>query len=165
MEWLGFRGNEATEGTTIYDGVRAACAGAVLLADGEAPPPAAAAPVALVVVGEAPYAEAAGDTHDLTLDAADAALIDALHDPAGARKLVCVLLCGRPLVLPPPLLAKLDALVVAWLPGTEGAGVADLLFGETPFEGRLSFSWPRDNAQARREAREKDPLYRRGFGL
>ena len=98
MEWLGFRGNEATEGTTIYDGVRAACAGAVLLADGEAPPPAAAAPVALVVVGEAPYAEAAGDTHDLTLDAADAALIDALHDPAGARTLVCVLLCGRPLV-------------------------------------------------------------------
>ena len=48
----------------------------------------------------APYAEAAGDTHDLTLDAADAALIDALHDPAGARKLVCVLLCGRPLAPP-----------------------------------------------------------------
>jgi beta-glucosidase len=165
MEWLGFRGNEATEGTTIYDGVRAACVGAVLLAEGEAPPPPAAAPVAVVVVGEAPYAEAAGDTHDLTLDAADAALIDALHDPTGARTLVCVLLCGRPLVLPPPLLAKLDALVVAWLPGTEGAGVADLLFGDAPFEGRLSFSWPRDNAQARREAREEDPLFRRGFGL
>ena len=128
----------------------------------KAPPPAAAAPVAPVVVGEAPYAEAAGDTHDLTLDAADAALIDALHDPAGARKLVCVFLCGRPLALPPPLLAKLDALV-GLAPGTEGAGVADVLFGDAPFEGRLSFSWPRDNA-ARREAREMTRC-RRGFGL
>ena len=165
MEWLGFRGNEATEDHDLRRRARRV--------RGRRPPRGGRGAAARRRRARRPRRrrrgavprEAAGDTHDLTLDAADAALIDALHDPAGARKLVCVLLCGRPLVLPPPLLAKLDALVVAWLPGTEGAGVADLLFGDAPFEGRLSFSWPRDNAQARREAREEDPLFRRGFGL
>ena len=103
----------------------APCAGAVLLAEGEAPPPPAAAPVALVVVGEAPYAEAAGDTHDLTLDAADAALIDALHDPAGARKLVCALAAARSCCRRRS--SRSSTRSCRWLPGTEGAGVADVL--------------------------------------
>ena len=79
--------------------------------------------------------------------------------------MVVLLLSGRPLAVPEHTLSRLSALAACWLPGTEGAGVADVLFGDAPFEGRLSFSWPRDNSQARREAREEDPLYRRGFGL
>ena len=60
---------------------------------------------------------------------------------------------------------KIDALLVAWLPGTEGDGVADVLFGARPPAGRLSFSWPRSMQQARCDDRRADPLYPLGFGL
>lgn len=88
-------------------------------------------------------------------------------------RIVLVLLSGRPLVLRPDTLGALDALVAAWLPGTEGDGIADVLFGRTPFSGRLGFAWPRTNEQATRAARWRtagrrgrdDPLFALGFGL
>ena len=78
---------------------------------------------------------------------------------------------GRPLVIPPQTLERLDALVAAWLPGTEGGGVADVLFGERPFSGQLGFGWPRSTDQATKAARSqrqgKDggALFPRGYGL
>ncbi len=75
--------------------------------------------------------------------------------------------CGRPRIITEAL-ALVDALAVAWLLGTEGAGLADALLGDRPFSGRLPFSWPRSMAQIPLSAlRESDdePLWRRGFGL
>jgi beta-glucosidase len=64
-------------------------------------------------------------------------------------------------------LSKMDALVASWLPGSEGAGVADVLFGRKPFTGRLSVSWPRTEAQVPINVgdRNYDPLFPYGWGL
>ena len=85
-------------------------------------------------------------------------------------RVVLCLLSGRPLVIPPETLEQCDACVACWLPGTEGDGVADVLFGDAPFTGRLSFSWPKTNAQATLGARSgtrtrgQVPLFPLGFG-
>ncbi len=79
---------------------------------------------------------------------------------------VVVLLSGRPMVLG-DVLEKSDAFVAAWLPGTEGQGVADVLFGDFKPTGKLSFSWPRTNDQLPINVGDKDydPLFKYGFGL
>lgn len=122
------------------------------------------APIAIVVAGEPPYAEGGGDTRDLALGMWDVELIDSLA--ADGVRVVLLLLSGRPLVLPPSTLEKLAALVACWLPGTEGDGIADVLFGLRPFSGALGFSWPASNAQAVLAVRRKEaPLFARGHGL
>src|SRR5207245_8627256 len=95
--------------------------------------------VAIVVFGEDPYAEYQGDRKDIIYDKPqDLAILQRLHD-AGVP-VVSVFLSGRPLWVNPYLNLS-DAFVAAWLPGTEGAGVADVLFGSNDFRGKLSFSW------------------------
>jgi len=103
------------------------------------------ADAAIVLVGEPPYSEWLGDrdAEGLRLTAKDQALIARLKPLA--RKLILVLVTGRPLILDQAWAAS-DAIVVAWLPGSEGAGVADTLFGESPFSGRLPYAWPRDSS-------------------
>ena len=96
--------------------------------------------VGIVVVGELPYAEGVGDRADLSLTASDIQIIDRMHRQC--RKLVVIILSGRPLIITDQY-KMADAWVVAWLPGTEGGGVADLLFGDFPFTGCLPFTWPR----------------------
>lgn len=73
---------------------------------------------------------------------------------------------GRPLTIE-PLLTEVDALVVAWLPGSEGAGVADLLFGDLEFTGRLPRTWFRTVSQLPLNVGDKryDPLFPFGFGM
>jgi beta-glucosidase len=73
----------------------------------------------------------------------------------------------RPLIVPPGLLNQIDALVASWLPGSEGAGVADVLYGRSPFIGKLPVSWPRRVAQEPINVGDAsyNPLYRYGFGL
>ena len=112
---------------------------------------AASRPVAVVVTGEAPYAEGFGDVEELRLPPADVRAAVALADAGWA--VVLLLVTGRPLLLPPPLLSRVAAVLVAWLPGTEGDGVADVLFGRAPATGRLSFSWPHAMDQAAAAAR------------
>ena len=99
----------------------------------------------LVVVGERPYAEMKGDRADLSLSTDDAALVEKAKQ-SGAP-VVTLLLSGRPLVLGPTLETS-DAFVAAWLPGTEGEGVADVLFGACKPKGKLPRTWPRSNDQA-----------------
>ena len=99
------------------------------------------ADVVIVVIGEKPYAEMKGDRADLRLPAEDLALIRKAKQ-SGA-KVVTVLLSGRPLILGDALDAS-DAFVAAWLPGTEGQGVADVLFGVCKPTGKLPRPWPRD---------------------
>jgi len=118
----------------------------------------------VVVVGETPYAEFKGDREDLSLDKEDLAAI-ANVKKAGIP-VVVVVVSGRPLILGDAL-TQADALVAAWLPGTEGQGVADVLFGDYKPTGKLSFTWPRSMAQIPINVGDAtyDPLFAYGFGL
>ncbi len=100
--------------------------------------------IGIVVAGEQPYAEWFGDTDDLALSNQDRALIAAMREQVDT--LVVILLSGRPLVIDTELNLA-DAVVAAWLPGSEGAGITDVLFGERDFVGRLSFTWLRSMDQ------------------
>jgi beta-glucosidase len=122
------------------------------------------ADVGVVVIGEEPYAESKGDRTDLHLDPGELAVVEAMKKRG--RPLVVVLLSGRPMILGGVLDAA-TALVAAWLPGTEGAGVGDVLFGDVAPVGKLPHSWPRTMEQIpinQGDARY-DPLFAYGFGL
>jgi beta-glucosidase len=101
------------------------------------------AEVGLVVIAEEPYAEGMGDRAELCLTAEQQLLINRVRQQVD--KLVVILLSGRPLIVTEPL-AAWDAFIAAWLPGSEGAALAPLLFGERPFTAKLSFSWPESMA-------------------
>jgi beta-glucosidase len=102
------------------------------------------ADVGVAVIGERPYAEGVGDEAALNLPEADIQALTNLR--AHSRQVVAILLTGRPLVITDQL-GLADAWIVAWLPGTEGGGVADVLFGDAPFMGSLPYTWPRSNDQ------------------
>ena len=102
---------------------------------------------------------------DMQLSATDKAAVDKVC--SAAAKCVVVVVSGRPLILDPKQLSEIDGLVAAWLPGSEGAGVADTLFGKVPFSGKLPVTWPRTLAQEPINIGDAnyDPLYPYGFGL
>jgi beta-glucosidase len=85
-----------------------------------------------------------GDRPDLTLDAEDVAAVR--NAKQAGVPVVVVLFSGRPLILE-PILDQLDALIAAWLPGSEGDGIADVLFGKYKPTGKLSVTWPRAMSQ------------------
>jgi len=118
---------------------------------------------AIVVVGERPYAETEGDSLNLTLPAHG---IETIKNVCGGVKCVVVLISGRPVVIQ-PFLNKIDGLVAAWLPGSEGTGVADVLFGDYGFTGKLSRTWFKTVHQLPMNVgdRHYDPLFPFGFGL
>ncbi|MEM8695464.1 MAG: exo 1,3/1,4-beta-D-glucan glucohydrolase [Pseudomonadota bacterium] len=122
--------------------------------------------VAIVVFGENPYAEFQGDIDDVAFrDTANS--LELLRNLRGQGiATVAIFLSGRPLWVNRYLNAS-DAFVAAWLPGSEGGGVADVLFGDHDFSGRLSFSWPRDATQAVLNIGDEnyDPLFAYGYGL
>jgi len=127
------------------------------------------ADIGIVVVGESPYAEGAGDQKDLHLASED--IIAITNARAHVNKLIVVLLSGRPMVITDQFQGA-DAWVAAWLPGAEGAGVTDVLFGDYPFVGKLPYSWPRSNAQLPINKNNvagktgcQAPLFPFGFGL
>jgi len=125
------------------------------------------AQVAVVVASEQPYAEYQGDAVELPLQPADVQALDRFA--AEGIPTVVVLLSGRPLMIAPHL-AKARAWVAAWLPGSEGGGVTDVLFGEQPFSGKLSFTWPATMAQIPINVGDPDyaskaPLFPFGHGL
>lgn len=161
-------------GETIFAGIQAAVkAGggtATLSADGSFT---AKPDVAIVVFGEEPYAEMRGDVRTLEFQPGDKqalALLKKLR--AAGVPVVSVFLSGRPLWVNPELNAS-DAFVAAWLPGSEGAGVADVLIGDKAgkprrdFTGKLSFSWPKTAGQFTLNRGEPgyDPLFAFGYGL
>jgi beta-glucosidase len=122
--------------------------------------------VAIVVFGEGPYAEFQGDVPDLVFrDTANNLELLQRYQAAGI-KTVSVFLSGRPLWVNPYINAS-DAFVAAWLPGSEGGGVADVLFGKSDFKGKLSFSWPKFGNQFSLNVGDAnyDPLFAFGYGL
>ncbi|TDD20695.1 beta-glucosidase [Actinomadura sp. KC06] len=164
ITWQGKPG-PITPGTTILDGIRKAADPSATVAyskDGTGIDRSYDA--AIAVVGEKPYAEYHGDrTGDLGLDGEDLKTIGRLR--AAGVPVIVVLVSGRPMDIAAQL-PGWDALVAAWLPGTEGAGVADVLYGEAEPTGRLPVTWMRDSAQQPVNRGDgKKPLFPFGFGL
>ncbi|HEX8187036.1 MAG TPA: glycoside hydrolase family 3 N-terminal domain-containing protein, partial [Pyrinomonadaceae bacterium] len=164
IDWQGKSGAVTTGGTTILQAVRDTVSRRTQVTFSKDGSGARGADFGIVVVGETPYAEGVGDREDLTLDAEDAAAVENMK--GAGIPVVVVLISGRPLIVNDAL-AQADAFVAAWLPGTEGQGVADVLFGDYRPTGKLSFTWPRTNAQIPINVgdRRYDPLFPYGFGL
>ena len=166
ISWQGEAG-AITDGATILDGIRRAAAADTAIhyaADGNFDQ-ACRAEVGIVVLHEAPYAEGFGDRADLALSAEDMALVERARPHCD--KLIAILIAGRPRLVA-ELLPQVDAFVMAWLPGTEGDGVSDVLFGDYPFGGSLPFSWPRSMRQvplAALQSSEQSPLWGIGAGI
>jgi len=168
--WQGVDGNAIPGATSILSGIReAAGQGTRVAYDANARFEAedGLADVGVAIVGEPPYAEGFGDDENPTLSEEDLAAIASLRK--ASKKLVVVIVSGRPLLLPDEA-EQWDAIVAAWLPGSEGGGVADVLFGTRPFSGKLPLPWPAtldqlpyspDGVSADRSA----PLFPLGFGL
>jgi len=172
IEWQGKEG-AITPGTTILEGIEASVSegvtvyydkfgnldrvdtgGAVVEPD-----------ICIAVVGERPYAEFEGDSADLAMASRDLPVLDNLA--AACEQVVVVLISGRPLIIT-DMIDGWDAAVAAWLPGTEGQGVADVLFGIEPFSGKLPFTWPRSIDQVplgALAASGEEPLFPFGHGL
>jgi beta-glucosidase len=172
IDWQGKPGNVIKGGTTILAAIRNTVSAGTKVTfspDGKID---ADADAVLVIVGEIPYAEMLGDRKDLSLSPRDAALVE--RAAAAGKPVVTLLLSGRPLIIGPAL-EKSDAFIAAWLPGTEGQGVADVLFGDYKPTGKLPHTWPRSMAQVpcpggrlpqgRELAADGGPLFPYGFGL
>ncbi|MEI7812109.1 MAG: glycoside hydrolase family 3 N-terminal domain-containing protein [Ignavibacteria bacterium] len=162
--WQGAMGNIISGGTTILQALKSTAGKTTNVTYSENGTGATGADLGVVVIGETPYAEMKGDKEDLSLSEKDIAVIEEVKK-AGIP-VVVILLSGRPLIIE-PILNKVDAFVVAWLPGTEGQGIADVLFGDYNFKGTLSHSWPKTMAQIPVNIGDKnyDPLFKYGFGL
>lgn len=121
---------------------------------------------AVVATGEFPYAESFGDDSKLEIPK-EGKGIEVMNSVAERFPTLVVLISGRPLVLEPEMLKKIDALVAAWFPGTEGGGIADVLFGRHEFQGRLPMTWFRNVEQLPMNGEDEscDALFRLGFGL
>jgi beta-glucosidase len=141
ITWQG-RSGSTTTGTTILAAIREAAGSANVTysLDGAG---AKGASVAIAVIGETPYAEMRGDRQNLNPDPEDVAVVENLK--RSGVPVVVVLISGRPLAID-GILPKADAIVTAWLPGTEGGGVADVLFGKWKPSGKLSFTWPKGSS-------------------
>jgi beta-glucosidase len=164
IAWQGASGNVTTGGTAILQAIRNTVSKSTQVTFAKDGSGAAGADVGIVVVGEIPYAEMNGDRTDLTLAAEDVAAINNMKQQG--IPVVVVLLSGRPMIID-SVLGKCDAFLAAWLPGTEGQGVADVLFGDYKPTGKLSHSWPRSMSQIPINIGDAryDPLFKYGFGL
>ncbi|XP_017428290.1 uncharacterized protein LOC108336370 [Vigna angularis] len=167
ITWQGVGGNNLTVGTTILDAVKQTIDPATNVFFKESPDPTFVKSnnfsYAIVIVGEPPYAETFGDSLNLTIPEPGPSTITNVCE---SIQCVVVLITGRPVVIQ-PYLSKIDALVAAWLPGTEGQGVADLLFGDYGFTGKLARTWFKTVNQLPMNVGDKnyDPLFPFGFGL
>jgi len=193
MTWQGLSGNDHLNGaTSVWEGISQVASNAVLstCAFGTDADP-ELHDVAIIVIGERPYAEGLGDVRP-----SDQVIVEAgslikgsmnVRDPYGSTlelaslhpedlrtiktitdrgiPAVVVMVSGRPLVVNREL-AACSAFIAAWLPGSEGQGVADVLFGDFDFQGRLPFSWPDSNeGQLTGGQSDRVALFPSGYGM
>jgi beta-glucosidase len=177
VAWQGLSG-DIIPGNTILEGIRQVAPDARVTFSEDASAPTAGSDVGIVAVGETPYAEGFGDVggplrhdndvprppKDMQLSAADRTAVDRVCGTID--RCVVLVVAGRPLIVTRHL-AEIDALVASWLPGSQGEGVADVLFGKQPFTGRLPQTWPRSVAQEPINVGDRDyrPLFPYGWGL
>lgn len=163
IDWQGGMG-AITDGTTILEAIRNTVSGETEVTYSQDGTGADGADVGVVVIGEEPYAEGVGDRLDLALSDEDVAAVQQVNE-AGIP-VVVILLSGRPMIVN-DVLDQADAFVAAWLPGTEGQGVADVLFGDYAPTGKLSYTWPRSMDQIPLNVGDEnyDPLFEFGYGL
>ncbi len=165
IAWQGKTGNVMRGGTTLLAAVRQAVGPNTEVthsADGSG---VAGADAVIVVIGERPYAEMRGGRKDPSLPQADLSVLKTAQE-AGVP-VVTVVFSGRPVLLG-PVLESSDAVLAAWLPGTEGHGIADVLLGDVKPTGKLPHTWPRSMDQVPcnvDDGTAKDPLFPYGFGL
>jgi beta-glucosidase len=158
IEWQGKLG-EITEGTTIWQGIESQAFAKLDKTDDSTKFDAA-----IVIIGEDPYTEMLGDSDQLYLSEKDKASIAQVQELG--LPYVVVLITGRPLIVTDEI-DNSNAFMVAWLPGSEGNGVSDVLFGDVKPTGKLSFSWPKEmkDIPVNFDQNNYNPLYPLGYGL
>ena len=161
--WQGGSG-KITKGTSILDGIKSHTGKNINLSYSKNGDVDKNTDLIIVAIGEKPYAEMNGDRESLDLSKDDIELVNKLSK--SGKPIVMVLISGRPMILE-PILDKCDAILAAWLPGSEGAGISDILFGDYSPTAKLSFSWPKNMKQLPINFGDTnyDPLYRFGHGL
>ncbi|KAL9271268.1 Beta-glucosidase BoGH3B-like protein, partial [Drosera capensis] len=155
VTWYGGSGR-ITIGTTFLDAIKAAVGNQTQVIYEEVPSP--------DTLAEELYEKAHMQNSPLSIPFNGANIISSIADKIPT---LVIIVSGRPLVLEPWFLEKMDALVAAWLPGSEGAGVTDVMFGDHEFKGALPVSWFKsvDKLPLKSEENSYDPLFPFGFGL
>ena len=162
MEWQGKMG-DITPGTTILDGIKSSVSNQTKISYSVDGLNGQNADIGIVVIGEEPYAEGMGDKENLALSTKDLLVLNNMKKYN--IPIVVIMLSGRPLIITEEL-KDWDAFLAAWLPGTEGNGVSDILFGDYSPTGKLSFSWPESMDQIPLDYRDKDKaLFDYDYGL
>lgn len=156
------------KGTSILEGMKqkAKEKGSIIITDESE---SSQADVVVVVIGEKPYAEWFGDSNDLSLEGKTALRgnMEALNYAYSLNKpVVVIMLSGRPMIISKEI-DKWNSFVAAWLPGSQGEGIADVLFGDYNFTGKLSVTWPLNMEQIPINIGDKEykPLFPYGMGL
>ncbi|MGJ8723395.1 MAG: glycoside hydrolase family 3 protein [Roseibacillus sp.] len=163
VSWQGGRGPTVNGGSTILQGLQNGVSPETKVTHSPNVNGSEGADLILVVVGEDPYAEMKGDRENITLSQSDQDLVANAH--ATGSKVALLIISGRPLVLDAAR-SQADAIVAAWLPGSEGAGVADVLLAKKPFTGKLSYAWPASMKEVPASTHEQSRLrYPVGYGL
>jgi len=163
ISWQGY-GGDITIGTTILEAMREAAPSAVITYSREGVLSDTTDDVAVVAIGERPYAEMYGDRNDLSLPVSTINLIRNIKN-AGLPVIV-ILISGRPLIIE-SIIPYSDAIIAAWLPGTEGRGITDVLFGDYNPSGLLSHSWPAkmEDIPINFGDNVYEPLFEYGYGI
>ncbi|GFP77684.1 glycoside hydrolase family 3 N-terminal domain-containing protein [Clostridium fungisolvens] len=165
ITWQGAAGNTTT-GTTILQGIKNTVGNDVKVTYNMRGRASADNDVAVVVIGEKPYAETDGDRSPdaLKLDSDDLTTLKNIKDTNPNLPVVVVLVSGRPLTIADQI-DDMDGLVEAWLPGSEGQGVADVLFGNYDFTGKLNITWPWYASDITSKNEDGKALFKFGYGL
>lgn len=163
ISWQGKEGN-ITIGTSILQAIKKAVSPNTQVTFSSDGSSSGVYDFGIAVVGEKPYAEGVGDKTDLSLSGTDQAVISKMK--AAGIPFVTILISGRPMILGNTLNDS-NAFIAAWLPGTEGDGIADVLFGDYKPVGKLPHSWPRSMSQIPINYGDSnyDPLFQFGFGM
>ena len=162
ITWQGSPG-DTTPGTTLKDALAAKLGDNLTFDQNGTFPAGTKADVGVVVAAEPPYAEGVGDSSTLTLPPQAVALVAKMRPLV--NKLIVVVMSGRPMLLDD--FSSADAIVAAWLPGTEGEGLADVLLGAKPFVGTTPYTWPKTVTDAPRTGKAAcdGAVYPVGYGL
>ena len=163
IHWQGGSG-DITPGTTILDAFKSVVIDSSRIHYSKDGNDLSNSDVVVVVVGEKPYSEGVGDRDSLYLSDEDIKLLKKVANSNLPH--VVILISGRPMIINEAL-TESDAFVAAWLPGTEGEGITDVIFGDYNFTGKLSMTWPKSMKQIPINYGDSnyDPLFKLGFGL